>query len=67
MRDQVLGLPVIAFDSHGRPVVRDKARRSYLVLDNGRFSPLHSNPSHPSRTERDRWMNCLGQQEKERP
>jgi len=64
MRDQVLGLPVIAFDSHGRPVVRDKARRSYLVLDNGKFIPLHQNPCpRPTKPEWD-FVNEIGQRER---
>lgn len=49
--NEILGLPVIAIDSHGRPVVRDLAKRSYRVLEDGRFVPLHANPSRPPKAE----------------
>jgi len=65
MLDQVLGMDVIAIDAHGRPVVRDKAKRSYRVLEDGRFVPLHPTTSRPAKSKwDDLWFNPIGQAEK---
>ena len=58
-------MDVIAFDAHGRPVVRDKAKRSYRVLEDGRFIPLHPNPCRTAGSKWDTfWFNPIGQKEK---
>ena len=61
----ILGMDVIAVDSHGRPVVRDLAGRTFRVLEEtGKLVPLHPNPCpRPTKAEWD-FVNCLGQKEK---